>query len=179
MRYYTMVDTNNNPTRYDERSDKYTELLNNFTDSTNTSHKAKNILKIIFFIIIMLIMLLLTAIFIYALFNTCHIMNTKSNTTVSSISEITGAVAALISSLSAVLVSLFKLPEIIAKYLFNRKEDTDMVSLIEKIQKYDTDMFELEHNAEYAFIKNKQNFAHTQGDETLESEDYIDMSETS
>ena len=41
-----------------------------------------------------------------------------------------------------------KLPEIIAKYLFNPEEDRDTITIVEKIQQYDISMYDMEHKIE-------------------------------
>lgn len=55
----------------------------------------------------------------------------------SSTEVITGSIVAVISSFATMIVSIFKLPRIIAKYLFNKKEDDQMANIIENIQKYE------------------------------------------
>lgn len=55
----------------------------------------------------------------------------------SSTEVITGSIVAVISSFATMIVSIFKLPRIIAKYLFNKKEDDQMANIIENVQKYE------------------------------------------
>ena len=62
--------------------------------------------------------------------------------------SIIGLVTAIISSFITMLVSLFKLPEIIAKYLFNLKEDENMAKIIGHIQTYDIGMYTIEKDLE-------------------------------
>lgn len=62
----------------------------------------------------------------------------------SSLEVITGSIVAVISSFVTMIVSIFKLPRIIAKYLFNKKEDDQMTRIIENIQKYELDAVKTE-----------------------------------
>lgn len=54
-----------------------------------------------------------------------------------SVAVITGAITTIISSFATMIVSLFKLPKIIADYLFNKKEDRLMNQIIKNIQQYE------------------------------------------
>lgn len=50
---------------------------------------------------------------------------------------VTGAITAVISSLSTMILSISKLPKLIAKYLFNENEDCSMTEIIKNIQSYE------------------------------------------
>ncbi len=50
---------------------------------------------------------------------------------------VTGAITAVISSLSTMILSISKLPKLIAKYLFNENEDRSMTEIIKNIQSYE------------------------------------------
>lgn len=54
-----------------------------------------------------------------------------------SIAVVTGAIATIISSFSTMIVSIFKLPKIVAEYLFNKEEDKSMDGIIKNIQQYE------------------------------------------
>lgn len=54
-----------------------------------------------------------------------------------SIATIAGAITAMISSFITMLLAIMKLPKIIARYLFNKKEDKLMAEIIKNIQKYE------------------------------------------
>ena len=60
-------------------------------------------------------------------------VNTKND----SFPIVTGAITAIISSLSTMMLSIIKLPELIAKYLFNEDEDHSMTEIIKNIQSYE------------------------------------------
>lgn len=50
----------------------------------------------------------------------------------------------MLSSFATMLVSIFKLPQIIADYLFNKDEDNQMIEIIKNIQQYEIDAVKLE-----------------------------------
>ena len=64
----------------------------------------------------------------------------------------------LISSFGTIIISLLKLPEIIAKYLFNPKEDKSAVTIVENIQKYDLSMYAMKHNIEEKLKEEKKGY---------------------
>ena len=57
---------------------------------------------------------------------------------------VTTSVVSIISSLVTVTVAIFKLPKIVASYLFNKKEDNLMKEVISTIQNYEINAIELE-----------------------------------
>lgn len=59
---------------------------------------------------------------------------------------ITATLTPLVSSFGTIIISLLKLPEIIAKYLFNPQEDESAVAIVKNIQKYDIRMYPMLHN---------------------------------
>lgn len=52
----------------------------------------------------------------------------------------------ILSYFGTIIISLLKLPEIIAKYLFNPQEDESAVAIVKNIQKYDIRMYPMLHN---------------------------------
>lgn len=72
------------------------------------------------------------------------------------IESVVAVIVAVVSSFVTMLVSLFKLPKIIAKYLFNPKEDESMAQIIGQIQKYDTDMYAIEKQIERKMMKQEE-----------------------
>lgn len=135
---------------YKDHADEYTNLLEAFVANVTDSNKLKNKLKKYFFwsiIISMAIMILVFAFSIYSSFNIISgIDKTEHNT--NAISSVIGAITSIIPSLATMLVSLIKLPKIIAEYLFNIEEDTNMIKIIKKIQSYDITMFGMENDLE-------------------------------
>lgn len=141
---------------YDEHTQAYTQLLYSFIRQSHFSSTLKNKLKAIFFGIIVFLMILLVIIFYYSIYKTFKIINSSEVTdsvNKENFEYIAGAITAMISSLVTVIISLFKLPKIIAKYLFNPEEDKNMVSVIEKIQNYDVAMYSIENDIERKLIK--------------------------
>lgn len=111
------------------------EILNTYKEQLAES--IKNKLKKDFFEFIKLVMLLLTITFIAVIGISLIIMILMVLLNNSSTEVITGSIVAVISSFATMIVSIFKLPRIIAKYLFNKKEDDQMSNIIENIQKYE------------------------------------------
>lgn len=50
----------------------------------------------------------------------------------------------MLSTFATMLISIFKLPQIIADYLFNKEEDQMMNEIIKNIQKYELDAVRIE-----------------------------------
>lgn len=73
-----------------------------------------------------------------------------------SVETIAGIITTVVSSFSAVLVALSKLPKIIAEYLFNKGEESSMVKIIEQIQQYDAAMYALEKDIERKLMENSE-----------------------
>lgn len=153
MRCYMMADTDNHSIstseEYKKHTEKYTKLLKNYIKHTKNSNKIKNDYKKIFFWIIIAIMATLAIAFVVLLCNALGIIKDLSIEEKPIPTEsIIGLVTAIISSFITMLVSLFKLPEIIAKYLFNPKEDENMAKIIGHIQTYDIGMYTIEKDLE-------------------------------
>ena len=153
MRCYMMADTDNHSIstseEYKKHTEKYTKLLKNYIKHTKNSNKIKNDYKKIFFWIIIAIMATLAIAFVVLLCNALGIIKDLSIEEKPIPTEsIIGLVTAIISSFITMLVSLFKLPEIIAKYLFNLKEDENMAKIIGHIQTYDIGMYTIEKDLE-------------------------------
>ena len=66
---------------------------------------------------------------------------------------IAGAITGMISSFVTMLLSIFKLPQIIAEYLFNKEEDRMMSEVIKNIQTYEIDVVKAERLANSASEK--------------------------
>lgn len=144
---------------YIEHGKQYTELLKHYIESVRDSNNLKLVLKGLFFSIIILIMIGLTIIFgisVYSSFEIIKELEYIDESKTNSVEYIIGAVTSLIPSLATMLVSLIKLPEIIAKYLFNKKEDEHMTQIIANIQNYDVQIYSIEQEAK-AFVKKQQN----------------------
>lgn len=124
-----------------EHSKKYSDLIGTYVDNVEQNATLKRKLKERFFLVTMSILIALTAIFILAIGALCIgvIVNKVTGKFIVSIITIIAPV------LSSLLVALLKIPKIIAKYLFNKKEDKSMNKLIRDIQLYDKNMIEFEY----------------------------------
>lgn len=145
---------------YIEHGNQYTDLLKFYIKNVRISNILKIVLKISFFIIIILIMVVLSLFFGYSIYKSFEIIDNldilQDNSKHNSIESIIGVIGTLISSFTTLLVSIIKLPEIIAKYLFNRKEEAHMSKIIENIQNYDVQIYSIEKEAK-EFAKKQQN----------------------
>lgn len=122
----------------------YVSILDTYKDQINKSVNKKNELKTNFFWLISIIMVALTILFIVSIywsFTTFKLMITNDY---QSVSVIVGAVTGMITTLSTMILSIFKLPEIVAEYLFNKKEDDQMVAIIKNIQEYELQAVKVE-----------------------------------
>lgn len=123
---------------YAAHTKKYTTLLENYINYTQKSGKIKNGYKKWFFRIIMAIT-----------FDKVSAMQSNVLETVISI------VTTVITSFVTMLVSLFELPKVIAKYLFDPEEDKNMTKIIEQIQTYDTSMYSMELEMERSMMRSE------------------------
>lgn len=149
----------NNPSihtseEYGKHTRKYTKLLKNYISHTKSANKIKNDYKIIFFWIIIAIMNALTLAFLISL---CSVLFIIIYLSISKkpipMESIIGLMTTVVSSFVTMLVSLFKLPKIIAKYLFNPEEDKNMATVIGHIQTYDIGMYKIDKELEKESMK--------------------------
>lgn len=118
-------------------TDAYIDILNTYKEQINSSVNKKNYLKEQFYKMIKLIMYILTWLFVGSIAASIVLFIIIILNDYSSASIITGAITAIISSFITMVLSIFKLPKIIAKYLFNKKEDELMRDIIGNIQTYE------------------------------------------
>lgn len=165
----------NNSGEYNKHTKKYTKLLKNYTIHTEFSNELKITYKKIFFWIIIIIMGAMTIAFIVSLYKAFDIITYLSVTRMPIPTEsIVGIMTAVVSSFVTMLVSLFKLPEIIAQYLFNPKEDENMAAIIGHIQTYDIGMYTIEKKLEEKYMKEfEKKVNNDQKDSTAETEEPI------
>lgn len=141
---------------YIQHTKKYTEFLEIFVKTLRRSSILKFWLKLLFFIIIVSIMIGMYNLFSNSLDNTFNIIKVLNATNNDSIENIISAIVPVITSFSTMMVSLIKLPEIIAHYLFNTEEDKNMAEIIGKIQNYDVQMFSLEQQIKSLINKQQE-----------------------
>lgn len=134
-----------------KHSESYSILINKYIENVEKNDILKRKLKERFFWVTMSILMALTAIFILAIGALCIgvIINKVTGKFIVSIITIIAPV------LSSLLVALLKIPKIIAKYLFNKKEDKSMNKLIRDIQLYDKNMIEFEYKVNM-LLKNER-----------------------
>lgn len=144
----------NQKQKYDDHSNRYTILLDSYIENASNANKLKNRLKGFFFAIIMLIMLALTIAFILSVFRTFDIIKSINSSEAQNWEGIIGAVASILPIFATMLVSLIELPRIIAKYLFNPKEERSMTHIISKIQNHDVKMYSIDNELEHLLMRN-------------------------
>lgn len=155
---YQFKNSNYNNPHSDEilkHSKNYSKLLDIYVDSAKQNITMKKWFKIIFFIVticsLVVIVILFFATLLYAFFS-FNKFNNLSEVTFEAILSIITIVIPVISSL---IIAFIKIPEIIAQYLFNAKEDEYMSLIIKNIQDYDTAMFSIEQKLDELLMNNK------------------------
>ncbi len=134
-----MVSDNNNKVQdtHGKYTDAYIDILKTYEKQILDSFSKKNNLKEEFFITIKHIMYGLCFVFAGTLLLSIILFTIMIIKDYNSVAVITGAITTIISSFATMIVSLFKLPKIIADYLFNKKEDRLMNQIIKNIQQYE------------------------------------------
>lgn len=139
---------------HDKYTDAYINILNAYKNQISNSVTKKNELKERFFEVIKQIMVWLTWIFAGTLVLSLIIFGLMIWNNYNSVAIITGAITTILSSFTTMILSIFKLPKIIANYLFNKKEDKLMSEIIQNIQKYEIDAVKYElDNLKYEFVE--------------------------
>lgn len=115
------------------RSRIYSSMIESFCSDFKKSGSIRNYLKIIFFILISIILIAVSVLFIFAVYKAYALIN-NPNIKVKAISV---AISSIVASLCSVLVAFIKLPEIIAKYLFDPQEEKYRIRLITEINELD------------------------------------------
>ena len=129
---------------HEEYTQTYIEILNTYKEQISSSVENKNELKRRFFGVIKFMLMFL---FVASILISFFIFVKMINQQYQSVAVITGAVTAILSSFATMVLSIFKLPKIIADYLFNKEEDKLMNEVIKNIQKYEIDAVRLEITA--------------------------------
>jgi len=140
----------NNPNNYGETNahGKYTkayvDILNTYKTQIESSVTKKNELKQSFLELISVILLFVTILFIGSVILSFSVFIIMIKNNYESVAVIVGAVTGMITTLSTMILSIFKLPEIVANYLFNKEEDKQMIEIIKNIQAYELQAVKLE-----------------------------------
>ncbi len=122
------------------RERSYTALTDDFEKNYKKTHDQKIKLKCCFFWIVMPLFVLVVLGSLFSLIISIFIPGSQ-------IEVVLGAVVSLISSIIAI-------PTIIAKYLFPTNEDSDMSSMIHKMQNYDKGIRRIEKDNKNTIIEN-------------------------
>ena len=138
-----------------KHSQSYSNLLDIYVSSTKRNIRLKFFLKLAFFIITMGTLIAIVWFFYLAINYVFQSLDKFEDLNELSIEAILGMLTAVVPSITSLIVAFIKIPEIIAEYLFNIKEDSYMNSVIKNIQDYDKAMFAMEHKVEEALIQNK------------------------
>lgn len=136
---------------HDKYTDAYVNILDTYRTQIDSSVTKKNGLKEYFFTAIKHIMYALTFLFITTIIGSFILFGLMIKFNYQSVSVITGSVSAIISSFVTMVLSIFKLPEIIANYLFNKEEDKLMSDIIKNIQTYE--LSAVKHDIEKAKLE--------------------------
>lgn len=128
----------------------YIDILSGYKERIKTSANSKETLKHDFYEFISAIMTALLRMFFFSICTSFIVILVMTIIKRESIAIFVVAITTIISSFATIVVSIFKLPKIIAKYLFNKKEDKQMTKVIKNIQKYEVNMFGVEQASEDA-----------------------------
>ena len=145
---------NKNPwNAHETYTQAYVNILNTYNTQIEESIKKRNTLKDSFFNMINLIMKILIFLFTGSVVASFIVFVFMIIFKYNSSAVIAGAITGMISSFVTMLLSIFKLPQIIAEYLFNKEEDRMMSEVIKNIQTYEIDVVKAERLANSASEK--------------------------
>ncbi|MCM1121950.1 MAG: hypothetical protein NC416_05155 [Eubacterium sp.] len=125
----------------------YSYLLFDYGINVRKTLKQKRRLKTLFFLIIMGIFVVTFCCFFHAS-QTVAMSLEKSRDDQVNYQEIIALLTIIIPPLLALITAFIKIPEIIAKYLFNIKEDEYMASIIGNLQNYDKEIYLIDNKVE-------------------------------
>lgn len=138
-----------------KHSKNYSKLLDNYVDSASKNMTIKKWFKIFFFGVTMCLLVAIVIIFFITLSYAFKSFNKFINLNDVTLEAILSIITVIIPAISSLIVAFIKIPEIIAQYLFNTKEDENMNLIIKNIQDYDTAMFAMEQKLNDLLMKNK------------------------
>ena len=146
-----------------KHSRSYSGLLNAYIGSTKSNIIIKDILKVLFFLITMGAFVIVVYCFYLSLDYVRTSFSSLKNLNDATSEAVLGMVTVILPSVCSLIVAFIKIPETIAKYLFNTDEDRYMDSMIKNIQDYDKSVFTLENKVKDVLDHNK--------DQTTDSKD--------
>lgn len=138
-----------------KHSKSYSDLLKIYVASVKMNVIIKGICKVFFFIGTMGSLIAIIYLFYKSLNYVFDSFALVENLNEVSIEAILSMVTVLVPAISSLIVAFIKLPEIIAKYLFNNDEDNYMNLIIKNIQDYDTGVYERDYKIKELLYNNK------------------------
>lgn len=171
-------DRGNKKSTHDQYTEAYVGILNAYKDQLSQSVEKKNDLKQNFFESIKKIMHNMVIIFGIVVVLSLIVMAIMAACNSSSTQILTGAIVSIVSSFVTMVLGIYKLPQIIADYLFNKEEDQLMKEIIENIQKYELDADRVERMRAQASVDAVMNTIITSpdGDSEMDNSSYVDSS---
>ena len=139
------INSINERTAHDKYTDAYIDILKAYEKHISDSVSKKSALKDKFFSLINGLMKTLIVLFFISVIVAFGIFVLMILNNYESVAIIIGAVTGMVSTVSTLILSIFKLPEIIAQYLFNVEEDKYMIDIIKNIQNYEINAVESEN----------------------------------
>lgn len=171
-------DRGNKKSTHDQYTEAYVGILNAYKDQLSQSVEKKNELKQHFFISIKRLMYIMAVTFGMVVVLSLVVMAMMARFNSSSAEILAGAIVSIISSFVTMVLGIYKLPQIIADYLFNKEEDKQMKEIIVNIQKYELDADRAEKMREQASVDAVMNTIITSpdGDSEMDNSTYVDSS---
>lgn len=171
----------NKKSTHDQYTEAYVGILNTYKEQLSQSVTKKNELKQRFFNAIRMIMYIMVITFGLVVVLALAVMAIMAACNSSSTQILTGAIVSIVSSFVTMVLGIYKLPQIIADYLFNKEEDNLMKEIIANIQKYELDADRAERMREQASVDAAMNTMLTMPDVDSEmgNSSYVDSSMTS
>lgn len=136
-------------------SKSYSELLSIYVKTTKRNGYIKDILKVLFFLTTMTALMVIVYIFYKTVMYAFCFFENVSDINQISLEAILSIATVILPAISSLIVAFVQIPKIIAKYLFNIKEDIYMNSIIKNIQDHDQSMFAMEHKINITLAENK------------------------
>lgn len=163
---FSTINNRNDPVQNIEESKhskSYSDLLDVYVQSVQLNMRLKKWFKILFFAITMTILVAIVVIFALSLVYACKKYSKINNINIEAIASI---VTIILPSICSLIIAFIKIPEIIAKYLFNIQEDKYMNSVIKNIQDYDKSMFALNQKANDSVLMHRTEMTQDEAVET-------------
>ena len=136
---------------------KYTSLLTMYVNNTRVNLYAKILFKVVFFAVTIWIWIVLVKLFCVSFDIAFDIISNTENSA-NYMETAVNLMIALIPSLISLITSFIVIPQVIAKYLFYRKEEGNMIEIIKSLQSYDDVLYKHRYNKEVLANKAYRDF---------------------